>query len=72
MTPVSTIVAAYARCLEDETLNGEAIEGSVDKLLIQPRPKMENGPATKRAVTVWDPLFKHYHGELSGLPDAIK
>ena len=72
MTPVSTIVAAYTRCLEDKTLSGEAIEGSVDKLLVLPRPKMENGLATKRAVTVWDPMFKHYHGEPSGLSDAIK
>lgn len=32
---------------------------------------MANGAATKRAVTVWDPLFEYIHGENSGLEDAI-
>ncbi|KAH6998970.1 hypothetical protein BKA56DRAFT_639497 [Ilyonectria sp. MPI-CAGE-AT-0026] len=71
MTPIGTIVAAYNKCLEDRSLSGEAIECSVDKLLLVPRPEYQNGPVSKRAVTVWDPLFKMYHHELSQLPDAI-
>ncbi|KAF9891662.1 hypothetical protein FE257_003674 [Aspergillus nanangensis] len=71
MTPLSTIVAGYDRCLEDSSLVGEALEASADKLLPLPRPGLENGRVSKRAVTVWDPLFKMYHGELSELPDAI-
>ncbi|KAF7556848.1 hypothetical protein G7Z17_g1150 [Cylindrodendrum hubeiense] len=71
MTPVDTIVSAYNRCLEDDSLSGEAIECSVDKLLLVPRPEYQNGRVSQRAVTVWDPLFKMYHHELSQLPDAI-
>jgi hypothetical protein len=71
MTPISTIIAAYNKFLDDSSLNGEAIEGSAEKLLIHPRQGLLNGRVTKRAVTVWDPLFKHYHSELSELPDAI-
>ncbi|KAH8738224.1 15-hydroxyprostaglandin dehydrogenase [Ilyonectria robusta] len=71
MTPIATIVAAYNKCLEDHSLSGEAIECSVDKLLLVPRPEYQNGRVSKRAVTVWDPLFKMYHHELSQLPDAI-
>lgn len=52
-------------------LNGEAIEGSVDRQILWEGPKMANGAATKRAVTVWDPLFEYIHGENSGLNDAI-
>ncbi|KAH7162192.1 15-hydroxyprostaglandin dehydrogenase [Dactylonectria estremocensis] len=71
MTPINTIVSAYNKCLEDNSLSGEAIECSVDKLLPVPRPEYQNGRVSKRAVTVWDPLFKMYHSELSQLPDAI-
>ncbi|KAF4989818.1 hypothetical protein FDECE_14587 [Fusarium decemcellulare] len=71
LTPVGTIVSAYNKCLDDESLYGEAIECSVDKLLLTPRPDFQNGRVSKRAVTVWDPLFKMYHHEVSQLPDAI-
>uniref|UniRef100_A0A8H7K113 15-hydroxyprostaglandin dehydrogenase n=1 Tax=Bionectria ochroleuca TaxID=29856 RepID=A0A8H7K113_BIOOC len=71
LTPVSTIVAAYRKCLEDKTLAGEALECSADKILPVPRPALQNGRISTRAVTVWDPLFKTYHNEPSGLPDAI-
>ncbi|KAK7413289.1 hypothetical protein QQX98_007799 [Neonectria punicea] len=71
LTPIRTIVSAYNKCLEDDSLSGEAIECSVDKLLLVPRPQYQNGKVSKRAVTVWDPLFKMYHHELSQLPDAI-
>ncbi|KAK5110480.1 hypothetical protein LTR62_005831 [Meristemomyces frigidus] len=70
LTPLSTIVKAYMRLIEgDET--GQGIEASVDKLLAFSEPPMLNGQHTKRAVTVWDPLFKVMHGENSGLPDTI-
>ncbi|CAI6094359.1 unnamed protein product [Clonostachys chloroleuca] len=71
LTPVSTIVVAYKKCLEDKTLAGEALECSADKILPVPRPALQNGQISARAVTVWDPLFKTYHNEPSGLPDAI-
>lgn len=58
--------------LNDETLNGEALEASVDDILVLTRPELANGRYSKRAVTVWDPLFKMLHsGEPSALPDAI-
>ncbi|KAK5164568.1 uncharacterized protein LTR77_009774 [Saxophila tyrrhenica] len=71
LTPVKTITDAYIKLLDDESLIGQAIEGSVDKHFFFPDPPMMNGAATKRAITVWDPLFELSHGELSGLPDAI-
>lgn len=71
MTPISTVVAAYDRCLTDESLNGEALEASADQILAIPRPQLQNGRKSTRAVTVWDPLFEMYHGEKSQLPDAI-
>lgn len=71
MTPVKTVTDAYVRLLDDESLAGQAIECSVDKHLFFPDPPLENGKASKRAITVWDPLFELLHGEPSELPDAI-
>ncbi|ROT39501.1 15-hydroxyprostaglandin dehydrogenase [Sodiomyces alkalinus F11] len=71
LTPISTVVAGYNRFLEDESLYGQALEASADKLLLVPSMEHLNGRITKRAVTVWDPLFKMLHHENSGLPDAI-
>ncbi|KAF2418940.1 NAD(P)-binding protein [Tothia fuscella] len=73
LTPPSTIVAAYIRCLDDEEgkINGEAIECSGDQQFFVPSPEYVNGAASERACTVWDPLFKMMHGENSGLPEAI-
>ncbi|KAL4893689.1 hypothetical protein BDV59DRAFT_192857 [Aspergillus ambiguus] len=71
MTPLSTIVSGYSKCLEDESLVGQALEASAEKLLIVPQPELQNGRVSKRSVTVWDPLFRMYHGEPSQLPDAI-
>ncbi|KAI6785349.1 uncharacterized protein J7T54_006991 [Emericellopsis cladophorae] len=71
LTPVSTIVRAYNKCLDDDSLAGEVLECSVEEILPLPVPELRNGRFSKRAVTVWDPLFKMYHGEESGLPDAI-
>ncbi|KAK1814054.1 hypothetical protein LTR12_011572 [Friedmanniomyces endolithicus] len=71
ITPVSTIVSAYIRLLDDESLTGQGIECSVDKQLPFTDPPLMNGKHTKRAATVWDPLFKIMHGENSGLADAI-
>jgi hypothetical protein len=71
LTPISTIVAGYDKCLSDESLVGEALEASAEKLLLIPRPGLQNGRVSVRSVTVWDPLFKMLHGEESGLPDAI-
>lgn len=70
MTPVSTIVGAYQKCL-DEDMAGKCIEASVEKHIVVPRYQYLNGDHSKRACTVWEPLFKSYHGENSGLPDAI-
>ncbi|KAK5685093.1 hypothetical protein LTS10_003168 [Elasticomyces elasticus] len=71
MTPVSNIVNTYIRLLNDETLTGQGIECSVDKQLPFPNPPLLNGVHTKRATTVWEPLFKLMHGEASGLEGAI-
>jgi NAD(P)-dependent dehydrogenase (short-subunit alcohol dehydrogenase family) len=71
MTPVSTIVSAYQKLIDSTNMDGEAIECSADNHFIVPRPEYLNGTVSKRACTVWEPLFKHYHGEDSGLPDAI-
>jgi hypothetical protein len=72
LTPVSTIVSAYNTALEDDSMVGEALECSVDKIIVLPKPELANGRFSKRAVTVWDPLFKMLHNnEPSELPDAI-
>jgi hypothetical protein len=64
-------VKAYRIFLEDDSLNGQIIEGSVDKHFFLDEPKEANGRFTRRAVTVWDPLFKMIHGENSQLPEAL-
>lgn len=71
MTPIETVVRAYVKLLEDESLYGQAIECSQDNHFFFANPPFMNGESTKRAITVWDPLFELLHGELSGLPDAI-
>ncbi|KAF2021865.1 hypothetical protein BU24DRAFT_417498 [Aaosphaeria arxii CBS 175.79] len=71
LTPESTIVAAYERCLDDASIFGKVIECSTDKQFFLETPSLANGRISERAVTVWDPLFKMYHKESSGLPDAI-
>jgi hypothetical protein len=72
LTPISTIIAAHDRFIEDESgAAGQALEGSADKLIYYDLPEYGNGYKTKRAVTVWEPLFKMMHGENSEMPDAI-
>jgi hypothetical protein len=73
MTPISCIISAYHKFLDDEKgeLYGKAIECSADKHFFHEKPEYANGEVTRRGVTVWDPLFKVYHHELSELPDAI-
>lgn len=72
LTPIGAIVAGYKRFLDDETgMTGKAMECSVDKQLFAEIPGYQNGAASKRACTVWDPHFQMLHHEESGLPDAI-
>ncbi|KAL9090317.1 MAG: hypothetical protein Q9165_005350 [Trypethelium subeluteriae] len=72
VTPISTVIAAHDRFLEDDTgAAGQALEASSDQLIYYDPPEMGNGYKTKRAVTVWEPLFKMMHGENSEMPDAI-
>ncbi|KAI1623492.1 15-hydroxyprostaglandin dehydrogenase [Exophiala viscosa] len=71
LTPASTIVSAYNHFLDNPTVSGQVVECSTDKHFFLPRPELANGRFTKRAITVWDPLFKMLHHEGSGLPDAI-
>jgi hypothetical protein len=71
LTSPATIVRGYLKFLEDDSLTGQILEGSVDKLFFYDTPKEANGRFTKRAVTIWDPHFKMMHGELSGIPDAL-
>ncbi|KAL2817670.1 hypothetical protein BDW59DRAFT_175395 [Aspergillus cavernicola] len=47
------------------------IECSTDKYFFLPRLELANGEATKRACTVWEPLFESKHSEISGLGHAI-
>lgn len=71
LTSVKIVTDAYLRLLDDESMYGQAIECSADKQLLFEASPMLNGSVTKRAVTVWEPLFETLHGEVSGLPDAI-
>lgn len=71
LTPISTVVDAYNHFLNDDSLTGQAVECSADKHIFLPFPEFANGHVTKRACTVWDPLFKMMHGENSGLEEAI-
>lgn len=57
--------------LEDESLIGVGLECSAEKVLEISPPQLLNGRVSQRSVTVWEPLFKTYHKEVSGLPDAI-
>ncbi|KAL5337714.1 hypothetical protein BJX70DRAFT_409045 [Aspergillus crustosus] len=71
LTPISTVIDAYMLCLSQKSLSGELVECSTDKYFLLPRPEMANGDATRRACTVWEPLFEIKHGERSGLEGAI-
>lgn len=73
ITPAETIVRAYEQFLDEEGEGraGEIVECSADKIVTLKPPELGNGRVSKRAVTVWDPLFKMSHGENSGLADAI-
>lgn len=72
LTPVQTILNAYETFLEDSTgMAGELLECSAEKLIYYPMPEPGNGHITKRAITVWEPLFRMMHGEDSQLPEAI-
>ena len=72
LTPVSTVVAAYDEFLSDNNYQtGEAVECSVDKQLLVPKTEYCDGRFSKRACTVWDPLFQMMHGEKSGLEEAM-
>lgn len=69
---MQTILKGYETFLEDSTgLSCQLLECSADKLIYYQMPEPGNGHITKRAVTVWEPLFRIMHGEDSGLPDAI-
>lgn len=70
---MSNIVSGYIRFLdhEDASLSGEALECQANDQGFCPRPEYVHGKVSQRSTTVWDPLFKMYHGENSELPDAI-
>lgn len=70
---MSTVLRAYDEFLNDvkNEKTGKAVEASVDSLFYYELPEMQNGFKTKRAVTVWDPLYVMLHGEPSGMEDAI-
>lgn len=71
LTPASTIVSAYNLFLNDKSRTGQVVECSAKEHFLLPDPPLLNGRITKRATTVWDPLFKMMHGENSGLEEAI-
>lgn len=57
--------------LKRTDLSGQLVERSIDKYFFLALPEMANGAATRRACTVWEPLFEQKHHEQSGLEDAI-
>lgn len=72
MTPVSTVVSAYEKFLDDTTgISGQGLECQASEHYWVKYPEHAAGKLSERSCTVWDPLFKMYHGEFSGLPDAI-
>jgi hypothetical protein len=72
LTPISTIVAAYDQFLSDDNQQtGEAMECSADKHFLISQTEYANGRVSKRAATVWEPLFKMMHSEMSNISDAI-
>ena len=52
-------------------MTGELLECSGEKMIYYPQQELGNGASTRRAVTVWEPLFQMMHGEDSELPSAI-
>lgn len=73
LTPIATIVGAYDHFLADDNQQtGEALECEGDKHYIIPHPEYAAGRVSKRATTVWEPLFKMMHTEDSGIEDAIR
>lgn len=72
LTPIETVVKAYSLCLTQHDLNGELIECSGKNHFFLPVAEFANGATTKRACTVWEPLFEEKHHEKSELPDAIQ
>lgn len=72
VTPMQTVIDAFDTFLEDTTgMAGEMLECSGNRLVFYPMPEPSNGKVTKRAVTVWEPLFRMMHGDDSRLEDAI-
>lgn len=74
LTPLETITQAYADCLADgDSRSGVILECSGTQIsdIDHSRLTFKNGTPSVRSITVWDPLFKQIHGELSGLPSAI-
>ena len=51
-------MSAYERFLDDDSLYGRVMECSADKHFVLETPSLANGHISRRAVTVWDPLFK--------------
>lgn len=58
LTPISTVVSAYEKFLEDDTLYGRVLECSAQRHFFLEPPTLANGHVSRRAVTVWDPVFK--------------
>ena len=72
ITPVETIVKAYNKAIDDESLNGELLECSLDRIKQLAVPEYSDGDILKRTTTVYDGLFMYLHGEKSGVPGAIQ
>ncbi|KAJ0336672.1 hypothetical protein COL922a_007674 [Colletotrichum nupharicola] len=66
ITQLLTVVSAFNKFLDDESLNGEALECSAENVV-----PLVYGKSTMSPVTVWDPLFKMMHHEDSGLPEDV-
>ncbi|EME77725.1 uncharacterized protein MYCFIDRAFT_191140 [Pseudocercospora fijiensis CIRAD86] len=72
LTPVSTVLEAHDKFIDDDTgVIGKALEASAKDLIFYEAPEYGNGYKTKRAVPVWEPHFRAMHGEDSKLDDAV-
>ncbi|CAK7236809.1 hypothetical protein SCUCBS95973_009735 [Sporothrix curviconia] len=69
-TPLATVVRALNQILGDQTMSGQSLECSVEKIMLTPEPEYLNGELSKRAGFVWEPAFTAQHGEPSNLSDA--
>lgn len=71
ITPIATVVAAVNKILDDESIYGQSLECSKEKILFTPDPEYLNGDSSKHSCFLWEPGFQMLHKEPSGLPESF-